>query len=147
MIDIWQKQNPKKKEYTYFNGFADFKRRIDRFYLTSNIETYQNITTNIIQNYLSDHQIITINIHKKDEKKRSIILETKFQYLGKKDYRNQILSIWQKFQERKLNYQDRTVWWGKGKRFIQSLTKDFCTELKLNKPIYTNHNQNYNEQE
>ena len=84
--------------------------------------------------------MITINIHKKDEKMRSIILETKFQYLGKKDYRNQILSIWQKFQERKLNYQDRTVWWGKGKRFIQSLTKDFCIELKLKKPIYTNHN-------
>ena len=40
MIDIWQKQNPKKKEYTYFNGLADFKPRIDRFYLTSNVETY-----------------------------------------------------------------------------------------------------------
>ena len=45
MIDIWQKQNPKKKEYTYFNGLADFKPRIDSFNLTSNIETYYNIIT------------------------------------------------------------------------------------------------------
>ena len=34
MIDIWWKQNPNKKEYTYFNDLADFKSRIDGFYLT-----------------------------------------------------------------------------------------------------------------
>ena len=30
MIDIWQKQQPTKKEYTYINNLADFKSRIDR---------------------------------------------------------------------------------------------------------------------
>ena len=38
MIDIWQNQNPPKREYTYFNDLVDFKSRIDRFYLTSNTE-------------------------------------------------------------------------------------------------------------
>ena len=38
MIDIWQKQQSKKKQYTYVNKLADFKSRIDRFYLTSDLE-------------------------------------------------------------------------------------------------------------
>ena len=85
MIDIWQKQNLKKKEYTYFNHFADFKSRIDRFYLTANIQTNYKIKTQIIQNYLSDHRTIKISFHqkKKRKKKRTIILKIKFQYFGK----------------------------------------------------------------
>ena len=69
MIDIWRKQNPKKKEYTYFNNLADFKSRIDRFYLTTNIEINYKIKTQIIQNYLSDHRMIKLSIHKKMKKK------------------------------------------------------------------------------
>ena len=34
MIDIWRKQHPTKKEYAYINNLADFKLRIDKFYLT-----------------------------------------------------------------------------------------------------------------
>ena len=69
MIDIWWKQNPKKTEYTYFNDLGDFKCRIDRFCLTSDIETNYKIRTQIIQNYLSDRQMITLNIHKKMKRK------------------------------------------------------------------------------
>ena len=65
MIDIWRKQNPKKRQYTYFNDLADFKSRIDRFYLTSDIETNFKIRTQIIQNYLSDHRMISVSIQKK----------------------------------------------------------------------------------
>ena len=66
------------------NHSADFKSRIDRFYLTTNMEINCKIRTQIIQNYLSDHQIITSSIHKKKRKeKKTAILEIKFQYLGK----------------------------------------------------------------
>ena len=50
MTDIWRKQNPQKKEYTYVNNLADFKSRIDRFYLTSELENNYKIKTEIIQN-------------------------------------------------------------------------------------------------
>ena len=70
MIDIWRKQNPQKKEYTYFNNLADLKSRIDRFYLTSELENNCKIKTQIIQNYLSDHRMITLNFYPKHEKKR-----------------------------------------------------------------------------
>ena len=38
MIDIWREKKPIKREYTYFNNLAEFKSRIDRFYLSSDIE-------------------------------------------------------------------------------------------------------------
>ena len=69
LIDTWRKQNLQKREYTYFNNLADFKSRIDRFYLTTNIETKYKIRAQIVQNYLSDHQMITLSIHEKNEKK------------------------------------------------------------------------------
>ena len=50
MTDIWCKQNPQKKEYTYVNNLAYFKSRIDRFYLTSELENNYKIKTEIIQN-------------------------------------------------------------------------------------------------
>ena len=72
------------REYTYFNDLAEFKSRIDRFYLSSNIEINVKIRAQITQNYLSDHRMISISIKKKKNRKekRSIILEIKFQYFG-----------------------------------------------------------------
>ena len=45
MKDIWHKQNPQKKEYTYVNNLADFKSRIDRFYLSFDLENNYKIKT------------------------------------------------------------------------------------------------------
>ena len=64
------KKNPPKKGCTYFNDLPDFKSRIDRFYLTSDIERNYKIRTQIIQNYFSDHRMITLNIRKKNKKRR-----------------------------------------------------------------------------
>ena len=49
-----------------------------------------------------------------------------------KDYINKITSFWQRqrWQERKRNYEDPTIWWDNGKKFIQGITKDFCTQLR-----------------
>ena len=46
MIDIWRRQTRPKKEHTYVNNLADFKSRIDRFYLTSELENNYKINTN-----------------------------------------------------------------------------------------------------
>ena len=63
MIDTSQKQNPAKKEYTYINNLADFKSGIDRFYITSDLETIFKTRTKIIQNYLSDHRMIQLGFY------------------------------------------------------------------------------------
>ena len=80
-------KNLNKREYIYFNDLAEFKSRIDRFYLSSDIEINFKIRPQVTQNYLSDHRMISISIQQKNKKKnrkekRSIILEIKFQYPG-----------------------------------------------------------------
>ena len=69
MIDIWRKQHTAKKEYTYINNLADFKSRIDRFYITSDLETIFKTRTKINQNYLSDHRMIQLGFYKKMKKR------------------------------------------------------------------------------
>ena len=92
--------------------------------------------TQIIQNYLSDHQMITLSIHKtnkqtkktkkKNERKRGpSYWKLNSSILVNKDYQNKISSFWQKWQKRKQNYKDPAIWWGNGKKFTQGLTKDF----------------------
>ena len=131
MTDIWRKQNPQKKEYTYFNNLADFKSRIDRFYLTSELENNYKIKTQIIQNYLSDHRMITLNFYPKHEKKRGpSYWKLNSSILQNKDYKNKITSFWHEWQQKKQKYRDLTIWWDNGKKFIQGITKDFCTKLK-----------------
>ena len=111
MTDIWHKQNPQKKEYTYVNNLADFKSRIDRFYLTSELENNYKIKTQIIQNYLSDHRMITLNFCPKHEKKRGpLYWKLNSSILQNKEYQNKITSFWQKWQQRKQNPHDPTIW-------------------------------------
>ena len=145
MTDIWREQNPKAKEYTYFNHLPNFKSRIDRFYLTANIEINYNIKAQVIQNYLSDHRMIKISFHQKKEKKRGpSYWKLNASIFENKDYKNRISFFWHRWQERKKNYEDPTIWWDNRKKFIQGITKDICIELKeTEKNYYTKCNWNY----
>ena len=90
-------KNPNKREYTYFNDLAEFKSRIDRFYVSSDIETNFKIKAQIIQNYLSDHRMISISIQKKTEKKRGpSYWKLNSSILENKDHKNNISSFWKK---------------------------------------------------
>ena len=42
MIDICWEKNLNKREYTYFNHLSEFKSKIDRFYLSSDRNKFQN---------------------------------------------------------------------------------------------------------
>ena len=124
MTDIWHMHNPQKKEYTYLNNLADFKSRIDRFYLTSELENNYKIKTQIIQNYLSDHCMITLTFCPKNEKKKGpSYWKLNWSILQNKDCKNKITSFWQKWQQRKQNYQDPTIWWDNGKNLFKASPK------------------------
>ena len=110
MIDISRKQplpripKKKKKEYTYINNLADFKSKIDRFCLTSKVETNYKIRTQIIQNYLSDHRMITLNTHKRNEKKRGLSYwKLNSSILENKDHKNKISSFGENGNKEKKN--------------------------------------------
>ena len=90
-------KKPNKREYTYFDDLAEFKSRIDRFYVSSDIETNFKIKAQIIQNYLSHHRMISISIHKKTEKKRGpSYWKLNSSILENKDHKNNISSFWKK---------------------------------------------------
>ena len=75
--------------------------------------------------------MISISTQKKKPKKRGpSYWKFNSSILENKDYTNKITSFWQRWQERKKNYEDPTIWWDNGKKLIQGITKDFCTELK-----------------
>ena len=95
-----RKQNPQKKEYTYLNNLADFKSRIDRFYSTTELENNYKIKMQIIQNYLSDHRMITLNFCPKHEKKRGFPPYWKLNssILQNKEYQHK-MTFWQKWQQ------------------------------------------------
>ena len=92
------------------NNLADFKSRIDRFYLTSELENNYKIKTQIIQNYLSDHWMITLVCPKNETKRGLSYWKLNSSILQNKEYQNKITSFWQKWQQRKQNPHDPTVW-------------------------------------
>ena len=75
--------------------------------------------------------MITVNIHKMNEKKRApTYWKLNSNIFENKDYENKMsFFFWQKWQQRKEKYQDINAWWDNRKN-IQGLTKDFCTDLK-----------------
>ena len=98
--------------------------------MSADIEINFKTRAQITQNYLSDHRMLSISIQKKTGKKRGpSYWKLNSSILENKD-KNKITSFWQIWQERKGNYEDPTIWWDNGQKFIQGITKDFCTELR-----------------
>ena len=92
-----QQQDTEKK-------VTNFKSRIDRFCLTSKVETNYKIRTQIIQNYLSDHRMITLNTHKRNEKKRGpSYWKLNSSILENKDHKNKISSFGENGNKEKKN--------------------------------------------
>ena len=62
--------------------------------------------------------MITLNFCPKHEKKRGpLYWKLNSSILQNKEYQNKI-TFWQKWQQRKQNRHDPTVWWDNGKRFL-----------------------------
>ena len=80
MIDIWRKQHPAKKEYTYMNNLTDFKSRKDHLRPRNNIQNKNKDSPKLT--FRSPNDTIKI-LYKKRKNTRSSILEAKLQYPGK----------------------------------------------------------------
>ena len=67
LTDIWRKENPDKKLFTYHNKNQQIDGRIDRIYL---LQDQKIKNTSIIPNNLSDHDaiIVSLQIKKKNSK-------------------------------------------------------------------------------
>ena len=75
MIDIWQKSNPYKRNFSYHNSDNSIHSRLDRIYLSDTIKTTK---CQIIPTSYSDHDSsvdVIIQVYEKDQRPRH--LETK----------------------------------------------------------------------
>ena len=80
--------------------------------MSADIEINFKIRAQITQNYLSDHRMLSISIQKKTGKKRGpSYWKLNSSILENKDYKNKITSFWQRWQERKRNYEDLVGQW------------------------------------
>ena len=73
LTDIWRKENPDKKLFTYHNKNQQIDSRIDRIYL---LQDQKIKNTSIIPNNLSDHDAIIVSLQIKKKPARPRILET-----------------------------------------------------------------------
>ena len=62
LIDIWRKENPDKRIFTFHNKNQQIHSRIDRIYIQNN-QKIKNVP--IIPNNLSDHDVVKLTIQVK----------------------------------------------------------------------------------
>ena len=133
LTDIWRTQNKFKMKFTYENGILDFKSRIDRFYMWNQAEKQFSIRSDIIQNKLSDHHMITLSLKNITTNKRGpSYWKLNTSILENKDYKQKIETFWINWKNKKNIYPDQTKWWDMAKQYIQGITKDFCIDFKQN---------------
>ena len=92
LTDIWRKENPDKKLFTYHNKFQQILSRIDCFYLLQN---QQIKNTAITPNNLSDYDAITVILKiKKNNPKTPGILELNTSILQQKYFQKLFKCFW-----------------------------------------------------
>ena len=135
LTDIWWKENPDKKLFTYHNKFQQILSRIDRFYLLQN---QQIKNTAITPNNLSDYDAITVILKiKKNNPKTPGILELNTSILQQKYFQKLFKCFWWDWQSQPKNYASLNKWWEVGKIYFKILAIQFSTQKKqkMNKTL------------
>ena len=137
LIDIWRKNNPFLKNYTYHNTDNTIHSRLDRIYITKTIKT---VKCNIIPNTISDHHSVSLHIQiNKNHLKGPGIWKLNTSILTHKTYQNILKQFWKDWQNEKTKYKTHSEWWEIGKLYIKTITIEYCT--KKNKEINNRYNQ------
>ena len=134
LIDIWRKNNPLQKSYTYHNPENTIH---DRIYITKTIKT---IKWHIIPNTISDHHSASLHIQiNKNDPKGPGIWKLNTSILTHKTYQIIFKHFWNDWQNEKTKCKTHNEWWEIGKLYIKTITIEYCT--KKNKEINNRYNQ------
>ena len=102
LIDIWRKNNPFQKSFTYNNADNTIHTRLDRFYINKTIKT---IKCQIIPNTISDHYSVSLHIQiNKNEPKGPGIWKLNTSILTHKTFQNIFKQVWKDWQNEKTKY-------------------------------------------
>ena len=135
LVDIWRKENPDKRLFTYRDKNQLIHSRIDRIYIH---DKQKDKNVSIIPNSLSDHDAkkVTIEIKKTNisgtgywKLNTSILKQKSFQSLFK--------NVWKDWQSEKNKYTSLNQWWKSGKIYFKIIAIKFSTikNQKINKDL------------
>ena len=112
LIDIWRTQNSFQTKFTYENNILDFKSRIDRFYIWSNVKKSFSIRSDITPNNILDHHMICLSLKNiTTNKKGPLYWKLNTSILENKDYKQKIEVFWLHWKNKENSYPDQTKWW------------------------------------
>ena len=125
LTDIWRKENPDKRLFTYHNKNQQIHSRIDRIYLLQN-QKIQN--TSIIPNNLSDHDAITVSLNiKKTNQQGQGYWKLNTSILQQQSFQKLFKQFWNDWKKQQKNYQSLNKWWEAGKIYFKILAIQFST--------------------
>ena len=112
LIDIWRTQNSFQTKFRYENNILDFKSRIDRFYIWSNVKKSFSIRSDITPNNILDHHMICLSLNNITTNKRGpSYWKLNTSILENKDYKQKIEVFWLHWKNKKNSYPDQTKCW------------------------------------
>ena len=135
LTDIWRKQHPGKKSFTFHNNNHQIHSRLDRFYIPQN-QKIKNV--NIIPNNLSEYDDIKLIIKVKKKKlygQGYWKLNTSIP--KQKDFQKLFNKFWKDWQSKKHQYDSLNQWWESGNICFKMLAMTFSTKKILKYQILT----------
>ena len=121
LIDIWGKNHPFKKSFTYHNADNTIHSRLDRFYITKTIKTTK---CQIIPTTVSGQDIL---VNETEPKGRGI-WKLNTSTLTHKTFQNIFKQFWKDSQNEKTKYKTHSELQEIGKLYIKTITIEYCTK-------------------
>ena len=131
LTDIWQKQHPGKKSFTFHNNNHQIHSRLGRFYIPQN-QKIKNV--NIIPNNLSNHDALKLIIK---VKKKKLYGQGYWKLNTSNTFQKLFNKFWKDWQSQKHKYDSLNQWWESGNIYFKMLAITFSTKKILKYQILT----------
>ena len=119
--DLWRRQNPNGRLYTYFHGRSNTYSRIDRAYTSTNLRVGVKIDPEI--NTFSNHfQTIVMKREPTNFKRGKGYWILNCRLLQDKEYIQHMKELWRNWQNQPNDFRSISDWWEKGKQCIKVFT-------------------------
>ena len=134
LTDVWRKQNPTGRNYTWYrnnpsSAYNISKARLDRIYIHSSLLS-SCFQCKILPCTLSDHSAATLTIKLPSNSHiGSAYWHFNNSLLEDQDYRDIICDFWIDWRREKSNFPNICTWWDFGKIHIKTLTQMYASKL------------------
>ena len=126
--DIWRIRNPNTKGFSWFG--QNKSSRID-FWLTSASLNGQISEIDMSHSNFSDHHSVKISVRTNSIKQGRGVWKMNNSYLSNPEFRDEITTVWQNWQNEKDDFDDITQWWDLGKMKIKETARNFAKEQSI----------------